>query len=126
MVTAVSVFAATAAPTLAKPDIKAIRLIDRATGRMYPFHEVKAIHLYPSQGKSNEQAFEAIQKQIRALPREKHSLPLQGDPASSFCVERMKGVAETFKDLAQNEYAICKLSDGTLVDAWDLFRLLKR
>ena len=124
MMSAVSVIAAT--PTLTKPDAKAIRLIDRATGRMYPFHEVKEIHVYPPVGKTDEQAFEAIQKKIRALPHEKHPPALHGDPASSFCTERMKGTAETFKDLAQNEYAICKLSDGTLVDAWDLFRLLKR
>lgn len=43
------------------------------------------------------------------------------NPASVHC-EKIGGKSFTKKNLAGDEFAFCKLSDGSEVDAWELFR----
>jgi putative hemolysin len=108
-----------------KLDQKAIRLIDPATKSMHNFHEVKGIHVYPADGKSYDATYAAIKKQVDAIKKDTLT-DLKGNPASFFCTEKLKGTNLTYQDLAENEYAICKLPDGNLVDAWDVFRFKKK
>lgn len=109
-----------------KLDERAIRLMDRDTQKMYRFYDVKGIHLLPSPGKTEAQAYQTVKKQVDALAKEKNPPLLKGNPASFYCSDRLKGKNLNLVDLAQNEYAICRLPDGTLVDAWDVFRLQKK
>ena len=43
------------------------------------------------------------------------------NPASVFCVKQ-GGRLEPKKDAEGNEYALCHLPDGTVVEEWDYFR----
>ena len=43
------------------------------------------------------------------------------NPASVFCVEQ-GGTLEPRKDKDGNEYAMCHLPNGTVVEEWALFR----
>ena len=43
------------------------------------------------------------------------------NPASVFCVER-GGKLEPRKDAEGNEYAMCHLPDGSVVEEWEYFR----
>ena len=43
------------------------------------------------------------------------------NPASVFC-EQQGGKSEVRKDEQGNEYGMCRLSDGSVVDEWDYYR----
>ena len=51
------------------------------------------------------------------------SMPAVGmaNPASVFC-EQQGGKSEVRKDEQGNEYGMCRLSDGSVVDEWDYYR----
>ncbi|QEY24138.1 putative hemolysin [Neisseria animalis] len=55
------------------------------------------------------------------------SAPAAGvaNPASVFCIEQ-GGKSETRKDVKMNEYGVCILPDGRVLDEWDYFREYKR
>lgn len=44
-----------------------------------------------------------------------------GNPASEYCIQQ-GGKLEVKKDDEGNEYALCHLPDGTIVEEWALFR----
>ncbi|MGF6147193.1 Putative hemolysin [Kingella potus] len=43
------------------------------------------------------------------------------NPASVYCVEQ-GGKSEIRKDKEGNEYGMCRLPDGSVVDEWDYYR----
>lgn len=43
------------------------------------------------------------------------------NPASEFCIKQ-GGKLEMKKDAEGNEYALCHLPDGTVVEEWEYFR----
>lgn len=62
-----------------------------------------------------------------AAPAEKPAEQPEGamvgmaNPASVFC-EQQGGKSEVRKDAQGNEYGMCRLSDGSVVDEWDYYR----
>lgn len=43
------------------------------------------------------------------------------NPASEYCVKQ-GGTSEIKKDAEGNEYGVCHLPDGTVVNEWDYYR----
>ena len=52
--------------------------------------------------------------------QESHKIGMS-NPASEFCVKQ-GGNSEIKKDKDGNEYGVCHLSDGTVVEEWEYFR----
>lgn len=44
-----------------------------------------------------------------------------GSPAAQYCVSK-GGTLEPRKDDKGNEYALCHLPDGTVIEEWELYR----
>lgn len=44
------------------------------------------------------------------------------NPASEYCVDVKKGRLEMQRDAQGNEFAMCHLPDGTVVEEWELYR----
>jgi putative hemolysin len=120
----ISVAAQAETETKATLDTKAVRLIDDQN-RIYNFHEFKSVHLFAPNESDAGKIYQKIKKRFDAAKKDKKVAPLKGNPASSLCSEQLKGKNRTLKDLIGNEYAICEFEDGSMVDAWDVFRLKK-
>lgn len=44
------------------------------------------------------------------------------NPASEFCIDRMKGRLEIVTDASGGQRGMCHLPDGTVVEEWELLR----
>jgi putative hemolysin len=100
----------------------AVKLIDVKNNRIFSFQQLNGILLSGADGKNYEQALASVKKQLKKRKDITKQKPFSGNPADSFCVDQMSGKLIILKDLEQLDYAICNLPDGTLVNAWDLFR----
>ncbi|WP_207547906.1 DUF333 domain-containing protein [Mycolicibacterium mucogenicum] len=57
-----------------------------------------------------------------SVPRESEAPVGAPNPASVYCEKTMGGVSENRKDAQGNEYGVCLLPDGRVVDEWELYR----
>lgn len=83
----------------------------------------KDVYIYKSKNCMNREC--EVQSKINNRLKYKHqsiSYDGSGHPASFLCESILNGEAETLYDQENDEYAVCKFSDGSRALSWDLFR----
>ena len=99
-------------------------LSDQTKTHQYTFKEYHHLSLSPLEKHTEEEAYENVAAALKKV-KKSYAKELQGNPASNFCTKLVLGQSLNLYDDTQNEYAICKLKSGDLVDAWDLLRAKK-
>lgn len=99
-------------------------LSDQAKTHQYQFRENHHLSICPAEKHSDAEAYAAVVAALKRVSKA-YAKNIQGNPASDFCVKLAEGKNLNLYDATENEYAICKLKSGDLVDAWDLFRAKK-